>query len=223
MKWIFSILFILFYISGFCSDDTLKYSLSNDFGYLYSKSHNLNFNGENVIYKKKYQFSINTSYSYSNSNHQVDQNELLNKTSLSYNNFFINHIFNISYSRKIHYENFIGFGYVHRFKQPISVSYAVLAQHRQYYYDSIEYKIRHSLRLKLKFKLKIATISFECYYQPNFNKMNDYIIYGNSKLIMFENRKISLTFSDNLNYQSISPIKTVHSFSVGIGVNFIKK
>ena len=67
--------------------DTLKYSFSNDFSYLYSNSHSISYIGDNVLYKKKYQFSVHTSYSYSNTNSQVDQNEFLNKTSFSYNGF----------------------------------------------------------------------------------------------------------------------------------------
>lgn len=174
--------------------------------------------------KKKYQFSIHTSYSYSNTNSQVDQNEFLNKTSFSYNGFFINHISNISYRRKIRNENFLGIGYVYKFKkQPMSLSYAALGQYRQYYYDSIEYKIRHSLRFKFKFKLKFANISFECYYQPNFLKINDYIIYGHAKIIFFEQKKLSLSLSENINYQSLSSIKMVQSFSVGLGFNLEKK
>ena len=218
---------LLLFFTNICyssNKDTLRYNLSNDFGYFYSNSHSINYTGENVFHKKKYQLSINTSYAYSNTNSQVDQNELLNKTSLSYNNFFVNHIFNISYSRQIHYENFLGIGYVYRFKkQPMSLSYAILGQHRQYYYDSTEYKIRHSLRLKLKYNLKIINFSFECYYQPNFLKIGDYIIYSNSKIIFFEDRKINLSFSDNINYQSSSSVKMVHSFSVGVGFNIEKK
>lgn len=225
MKIILTILFLTLIKIGFCSEkDTLKYNLSNDFGYFYSNSHSINYTGENVFSKKKCQLSINTSYAYSNTDSQVDQNEFLNKTSLSYHNFFVNHIFNISYSRQIHYENFLGIGYVYRFKkQPMSLSYAVLGQHRQYYYDSTEYKIRHSLRLKFKYNLKIAVVSFECYYQPNFLMMNDYIIYSNSKITFFEDRKVNLSFSDNMNYQSLSSVKMVHSFSIGIGFNVEKK
>ena len=225
MKIIITILFLNLIKIGFCSDkDTLKYSFSNDFGYLYSNSHSISYVGDNVLNKKKYQFSIHTSYSYSNTNSQVDQNEFLNKTSFSYNGFFINHISNISYRRKIRNENFLGIGYVYKFKkQPMSLSYAALGQYRQYYYDSIEYKIRHSLRFKFKFKLKFANISFECYYQPNFLKMNDYIIYGHAKIIFFEQKKLSLSLSENINYQSLSSIKMVHSFSVGLGFNLEKK
>ena len=225
MKIIITILFLTLIKIGFCSDkDTLKYSFSNDFGYLYSNSHSISYVGDNVLNKKKYQFSIHTSYSYSNTNSQVDQNEFLNKTSFSYNGFFINHISNISYRRKIRNENFLGIGYVYKFKkQPMSLSYAALGQYRQYYYDSIEYKIRHSLRFKFKFKLKFANISFECYYQPNFLNMNDYIIYGHAKIIFFEQKKLSLSLSENINYQSLSSVKMVHSFSVGLGFNLEKK
>ena len=204
--------------------DTLKYNFSNDFGYLYSNSHSISYIGDNVLYKKKYQFSVHTSYSYSNTNSQVDQNEFLNKTSFSYDGFFVNHIANVSYRRKIRNENFLGIGYVYKFKKhPVSLSYAILGQYRQYYYDSIEYKIRHSLRFKFKFKLKFVNISLECYYQPNFLKMNDYIIYGHAKLILFEKKKLSLSLSENINYQSLSPVKMVHSFSVGLGFNLEKK
>ncbi len=225
MKNILTILFLTLINIVYCSEkDTLKYNFSNDFGYLYSNSHSISYIGDNVLSKKKYQFSLHTSYSYSNTNSQVDQNEFLNKTSFSYNGFFINHIANISYRRKIRNENFSGVGYVYKFKkQPMSLSYAVLGQYRQYYYDSIEYKIRHSLRFKLKFKLKFVNISLECYYQPNFLKMNDYIIYGHSKIIFFEQKRLSLSLSENINYQSVSSIKMVHSFSIGVGFNLEKK
>jgi hypothetical protein len=225
VKNILTILFLTLINIVYCSEkDTLKYNFSNDFGYLYSNSHSISYIGDNVLSKKKYQFSLHTSYSYSNTNSQVDQNEFLNKTSFSYNGFFINHIANISYRRKIRNENFSGVGYVYKFKkQPMSLSYAVLGQYRQYYYDSIEYKIRHSLRFKLKFKLKFVNISLECYYQPNFLKMNDYIIYGHSKIIFFEQKRLSLSLSENINYQSVSSIKMVHSFSIGVGFNLEKK
>lgn len=226
MKFLIYILFtFLFSLCYASSDDTLKYNLANDFGYFYSNSHSINYTGENVFHKKKYQLSLNTSYACSFSKSQIDQNELLNKTSLAYNNFFVNHIFNISYSRKIHYENFLGIGYIYRFKKiPISLSYAILGQHRQYYFDSVEYKLRHSIRLKFKLPIKkVATLSFECYYQPNFFKSNDYIIYGSTKLLLFEDRKINISFSDNMNYQSLSSVKMVHSFSIGVGFNVEKK
>ena len=225
MKLLLSILLLsLVNVCYSAEKDTLKYNFSNDFGYLYSNSHSISYIGDNVLYKKKYQFSVHTSYSYSNTNSQVDQNEFLNKTSFSYDGFFVNHIANVSYRRKIRNENFLGIGYVYKFKkQPMSLSYAILGQYRQYYYDSIEYKIRHSLRFKFKFKLKFVNISLECYYQPNFLKMNDYIIYGHAKIILFEKKKLSLSLSENINYQSLSPVKMVHSFSVGLGFNLEKK
>jgi hypothetical protein len=225
MKTIITILFLTLINIVHCSEkDTLKYNFSNDFGYLYSNSHSISYIGDNVLSKKKYQFSVHTSYSYSNTNSQVDQNEFLNKTSFSYNGFFMNHIANISYRRKIRNENFLGVGYVYKFKkQPLSLSYAFLGQYRQYYYDSIEYKIRHSLRFKFNFKLKFVNISFECYYQPNFLKINDYIIYGHAKLIFFEKKRLSMSLSENINYQSLSPVKMVHSFNIGLGFNLEKK
>jgi hypothetical protein len=53
--------------------------------------------------------------------------------------------------------------------------------------------------------------------------MNDYIIYGHAKIILFEKKKLSLILSENINYQSLSPVKMVHSFSVGLGFNLEKK
>lgn len=209
--------------SGYCFKDTLKYSLSNELGYFYSNSHSANFQGENSFNLKKYQLSLNTSYTYSNSDSKIEQNEFLNKTSFSYNSWFINHIFNTSYTRQIKTENFIGIGYVYKFKKPMSLSYAFMTQDRQYYSASPEYKLRHSFRIKFKFRYKFIGVFYECYYKPNILKLSDVIIYSNAKITFFEDKEVSLAFSDNINFQSTGSVRLVHSFSVGINFNLNKK
>lgn len=223
MKTLLTIIFLITLNSGFCFKDTLKYNLSNELGYFYSNSHSANFQGENSFNLKNYQLSFNTSYAYSNSNYKIEQNEFLNKTSFSYNNWFVNHIFNTSYSRKIKTENLIGIGYVHKFKKPMSISYGFMIQDRQYYYAFHEYKLRHSFRIKFKIKYKLINILYECYYKPNIIQFNDFIIYSNAKMTLFEDKGVSLAFSDNINYQSAESVKLVHSFSIGINFKLSKK
>ena len=207
----------------YCFKDTLRYNLSNELGYFYSNSHSANFQGENSFSLKNYQLSFNTSYTYANSNSKIEQNEFLNKINFSYNNWFINHIFNTSYSRQIKTENLIGVGYVYRLKKQISISYAFTAQDRRYYIENLEYHLRHSFRVKFKMKYQFIGLVYECYYKPNILKLNDFIIYSNAKVTMFEDKGVSLAFSDNINYQSVESVRLVHSFSAGINFSLNKK
>lgn len=219
------ILYILFLtLTNFCYSfkDTLKYNLSNQFSYVYSKSHNLNFQGENVFRVKKCTLQVNTTYSYAITKSVIEQNELLNKNNFIYKNFFFTHIFNSSYNRQIKFDNSFGVGYVYKSKKSFSLSYASIVQFREYYnLPSIE-KIRHSIRFKFKYPHKVINLIYECYYQPNMVDFKDYIIFNNIKVILFENKKINFALSDNINYQSKQTVKVVHSFNLGINFNLNK-
>lgn len=49
----------------------------------------------------------------------------------------------------------------------------------------------------------------------------DVIIYGNTKISLFQNRGVNLTISDNINYRSLSTVKLIHSLMFGIGFNIM--
>jgi hypothetical protein len=63
-------------------------------------------------------------------------------------------------------------------------------------------------------------LTSEYFYQPNIINPNDLIIYGNSKLTLFNNKPINLVIRDFINYRSRSEVKLIHNLTLGIGYKF---
>lgn len=228
MKKILIILSFVFSLYGF-SQDSIKrqYQFDNTITSMYNnnngeKSFNGSFVGENSMLIKKITLSLNTNYIVGYSPN-LSTNEFIQKNNLSYNNFFISNVYNYSLSRNINSDNSLGFGFV--FKKTLkdfnlSLSYAIMYQYVDYKLITDTKIVRNSFRVKLGFIKNKFKFTNEYYYQPNFTMFSDYIIYGNSKILLLPLNKISYTLQGNVNYRSKSNIKNIDNITFGITYTF---
>lgn len=187
-----------------------------------------NYTGNNSIEIKKISIDLLTNYSTIFSP-KIKENEFTQKQNIGFEikkcNLFITHQYNHSLIRKISGDNWLGIGggldFNNKFGK-LSLSYATIYQKTNYYFDNSEYYFRHSLRLKFKIDVKNTSLTSEYFYQPNIINPNDLIIYGNSKLTLFNNKPINLVIRDFINYRSNSNVKLIHNLSLGIGYKFNK-
>ena len=216
--WIFIIPLISY------SQDSITGASINSITGVYSKNSNTQFNitysGDNSIIRSKLKFNTTTNYSVVYSN-KITANELQQKTNISYKKAFILHVFNYSLTRNITSDHSIGLGYGKSWKY-LSLSYAAIYQNTNYVTAPHKEVIRHSIRLKSTYLHNRFSISCEYYYQPNLLKINDAIVYGNTKISLFQHKKINFTISDNINFRSASSVKWMHTLTIGIGFNFKK-
>lgn len=227
MKYILFLITILFNFLVYSQDtlilDSLFISSGNTISGNYSYNNNspifnINYSGENSLSNRNLKFSTSTVYSVQYNIKNI-ANELQQKTNVTWKNIFLLHVFNHSLIRKIDTDNSIGLGFGKWWKYS-SISYALLFQNTNYSTDIESNIFRHSIRLKLKYDMKRFGINYEYYYQPNIKSIGDNIIYGNIKLSVFINKKISVTLTDIINYRSISSVKLIHNLILGIGFNF---
>jgi len=211
----------------------IEVKLDNNLTGIYSsslqKSFGCNFTGNNSIEFKKTSIDLFTNYSIRFSP-TVKENEFTQKQNIGYEskkwNMFITHQFNYSLIRKISSDNWLGIGGGIKSEPKwgkLSLSYAVIYQSSKYFDNTDNYFFRHSIRLKLKFEKSNISIQSEYFYQPNIIDINDYIVYGNTKLAIFNNKPVSFIIQDFLNFRINSDIKMIHNLSLGIGVKFNKK
>jgi hypothetical protein len=203
--------------------DSVVMVSSNNITGQYSRTsgvqYTLSYQGDNSITRKS--FSLNTATSYSLVyGGKVIGNELQEKTNISYKNFFVIHVYNHSLTRGITNDNSFGIGYIYKFKY-LSLSYGSLYQNTVYLNVPHNEVFRHSFRVKFKYRTKHFGIVNEYYYQPNMFSTGDVIIYGNTKISLFQNRRVNFTINDNINYRSLSKVKLIHSLMFGIGFNFM--
>ena len=102
----------------------------------------------------------------------------------------------------------------------LSLSYAIMYQYVDYQLTTDTKIIRNSFRVKLGFIKNKFKFTNEYYYQPNFTMLSDYIIYGNSKILLLPLNKISYTLQGNVNYRSKSKIKNIDNITFGITYTF---
>jgi hypothetical protein len=210
--------------------DTLKLSLDENITCLYSKSDGAQKNfdagiaGENGFEYRRFRVSTATNYSISFGS-SITSSELIEKTSLDRDNFFILHVFNHSIIRKIKNDNTFGIGYGIKKsfrKLDCSISYAMLYQVTNYYDMPSNDIYRNSFRLKLKMNGDAMGLSTEYYYQPSLNSFKDYITYVNSKIVLLPNNKLNFIIQDVINYRSKNQIRMIHNLTFGIGYTFKK-
>ena len=211
------------------TQDSIKrqYQLDNSITSMYNnnngeKSFDGSFVGDNSISIKKTTLSLNTNYTVGYSPN-LSTNEFIHKNNLSYNNFFISHVYNYSLSRNINSDNSFGLGFI--FKKTLkdfslSLSYAIMYQYVDYQLITDTKIVRNSFRVKLVFIKNKFKFTNEYYYQPNFKMISDYIIYGNSKILLLPFNKISYTLQGNVNYRSKSNIKNIDNITFGITYTF---
>lgn len=228
MKHFLIILSFVFSLYGF-SQDSIKrqYQFDNSITSMYNnnngkKSFNVSFVGENSMSIKKTTLSLHTNYivGYSPT---LSTNEFIQKNNMNYNNFFISHVYNHSLSRNINSDNSlgVGIGLKKTLKYfSLSLSYAIMYQYVDYKLTPDTKMIRNSFRFKLGVTKNNFKFTNEYYYQPNFSMLSDYIIYGNSKILLLPLNKISYTLQGNVNYRSKSNIKNIDNITFGITYTF---
>jgi len=216
MKWI--IILIPFF--AFSQLDSVKYNLSNTItGSTTSntKQTNLSLSGDNTLKYRTHSFSNTTNYSVSWVTKKIAE-EFSNKSNFTKGKWFCLYMFTHSLTRKIDYDNSVGIGYIHWWKD-LSLSYGVLGEKTIYTIAPTINVIRHSVRTKVIIKW----LTLEYYYQPNILKMNDIVITGNTKITLFQGKKVGLVVSDVVNYRSTSITKLIHSTTLNINFVLTKK
>ena len=207
--------------------DSIRYNMTfdNSLTGSYSKNTNtsttLTYVGNNSVNINKFGILSSTNYTLSH-NPLISQNELSQKTNLSFNEdtyfCFINHQFNYSYLRKISNDNWLGlgFGVYHDFNGfKTSISYGFINQHTVYFQQPNQDNLRHSFRIKVVYDKGIVNFNTEYYFQPSILKSNTIII-GTSKVTMKANNYINFTIQDVVNYSSTSSIKLIHNLTLGL-------
>lgn len=229
MKKITLILIVLLSFTKLYSQREL--SLDNSLTGLYNSSKStqfgFNFIGNNSLdINKKMSFDLVTNYQ-TRFSPELTDNEFIQRVNIGHSeqywDVFTTYQFNYSLVRGIQSNNWIGVGgglkkKFEKFK--ISLSYAVLYDNK----ITIEMTetFRHSVRPKIKIDGKLISLTSEYFYQPSFNNFNDYIVYGNTKLLLFPQKKVNFVIQDILNYRSISEVKMIHSLTFGLNYKFVK-
>ena len=224
---LFLILFLPFSILS--QKDTVRLSLDNSINGAYTKYTNNNnilnvgFVGDNSVNYKMLKFNTTSNYTISYRD-SITSNEFVEKTNVGYGNVFVSNVYAHSYVRSIKNDNSFGLGYIHKFsikKFFFSVSYAILYQRTFYENGSTKTVERNSFRTKIKYNSDLFGFSTEVYYQPSFRSMkDDYIIYGNAKIILFPKKRVNFILQDAINYISKSKVRMLHNLAFGVEYNF---
>lgn len=217
----------------FCFSQS-EISLDNNLTGIYSKNKSiqqfgLNFVGNNSFQKNHFILDGGTNYSlrYSPS---ISENEFIQRLNIGYikenHDLFTTYQFNYSFVRGILSDNWIGLGggIKRKFKSvKFSLSYATIYEKVIYRTSASDVIFRHSIRGKMKIEKNLFGFSTEYFYQPSISKMSDYIIYGTSKISIFENKPFSLIIQDVINYRNKSDVQMIHNISIGCSYKFSDK
>lgn len=219
-------------MTSLCYSQELK--MDNNLTGIYSQSTTtqlrINFVGMNQFSWKKHSLDLGLNYA-NRFNPDLTENEFMSRLNYSHkitNNFeyFTTYQYNYSLIRSIDSEHWIGTGLSIKYKTDkynISLSYATLIDNINYF-DEVGNKtiFRHSIRVKCGIQNKIVGISGEYYFQPKFDYLSDYIVYGTGTISFFPKNKVNLILQDVLNYQTRSNVKLIHNVSIGIRVKIDK-
>lgn len=231
MRFILLLIFLMLPVLASSQDtikDTVKVSLDNNINGAYTKfSNNSNivnvgFVGDNSVSYKKFKLSSSSNYSLSFRD-TILANELVEKTNAGYADFFLSNVYTQSLVRSVRNDNAFGIGYGKKFsikKLDLSLSYAVLYQKTFYNNGTTKQVGRNSFRTKLKYDGNLIGFSTEFYYQPNFESIKDYIVYGNAKLIFLPKKRLNFILQDAINYISKSEVRMLHNLAFGVGYTF---
>jgi hypothetical protein len=232
MKFIIRVLIILFFLmisfTSLSQKDTIKFVLDNNINGSYTKYGdntnivNVGFIGDNSVNYKKIKLNTTSNYSISFRD-TIIANEFIEKTNIGYNNLFISSFYTSSFVRSVKNDNSFGLGYGRKIlilNTDISISYAILYQKTLYRNGSVLQVNRNSFRTKIKYDGDKIGFSSELYYQPNLKLINDYIIYGNIKLVFLPKNKLNIVMQDAVNYISRSDVRMIHNLTFGIGYTF---
>ena len=231
MRFILILIFLMLPIMASSQDtikDTVKVSLDNNINGAYTKfSNNSNivnvgFVGDNSVSYKKFKLSSSSNYSLSFRD-TILANELVEKTNAGYADFFLSNVYTQSLVRSVRNDNAFGIGYGKKLSiknLDLSLSYAILYQKTFYNNGTTKQVGRNSFRTKLKYDGNLIGFSTEFYYQPNFESMKDYIVYGNAKLIFLPKKRLNFILQDAINYISKSEVRMLHNLAFGVGYTF---
>ena len=231
MRFILLLIFLMLPVLASSQDtikDTVKVSLDNNINGAYTKfSNNSNivnvgFVGDNSVSYKKFKLNSSSNYSLSFRD-TILANELVEKTNAGYADFFLSNVYTQSLVRSVRNDNAFGIGYGKKFsikKLDLSLSYAVLYQKTFYNNGTTKQVGRNSFRTKLKYDGNLIGFSTEFYYQPNFESIKDYIVYGNAKLIFLPKKRLNFILQDAINYISKSEVRMLHNLAFGVGYTF---
>ena len=208
---------------------TLDNSLTGIYNTSKTSQFGVNFIGNNSLdLNKKISLDLVTNYQ-SRFSPKIIDNELIQRVNLGYSkeyyDVFTTYQFNYSLVRGIQSNNWIGVGGGLKKKfnfGKISLSYAILYDNTYYMDSEITQTVRHSVRPKIKLENKFFSVSSEYFYQPSIIDKSDYIIYGNTKLLILPQNKVNFVIQDVLNYRSISDVKTIHALTFGLNYKFTK-
>ena len=231
MRFILLLIFLMLPVLASSQDtikDTVKVSLDNNINGAYTKfSNNSNivnvgFVGDNSVSYKKFKLSSSSNYSLSFRD-TILANELVEKTNAGYADFFLSNVYTQSLVRSVRNDNAFGIGYGKKLsikKFDLSLSYAVLYQKTFYNNGTTKQVGRNSFRTKIKYDGNLIGFSTEFYYQPNFESMEDYIVYGDAKLIFLPKKRLNFILQDAINYISKSEVRMLHNLAFGVGYTF---
>jgi hypothetical protein len=231
MKNIFLLILIFISIITYSQTEiTLENSLSGSLNQ--GKSENIigvNFTSNNSFdFGKHIGLDLGTNYNIQYTP-KLTQNELIQKANIGYNkehwDLFTTYQYNYSLVREIQADNWIGIGGGVKEKfnwGKASLSYAFLYQNTNYMHSAITNKLRHSTRFRIKIEKKKFQITTEYYYQPNIRDINDFILYGTTKITLFPNKTFNFVIQDQMNFRSIDNVKMINNLTFGVGYKFIK-
>ena len=231
MKNIFLFLFLFISIITYSQTEiNLENSLSGSLNQ--GKSENIigvNFTSNNSFdFGKHIGLDLGTNYNIQYTP-KLTQNELIQKANIGYNkehwDLFTTYQYNYSLVREIQGDNWIGIGAGVKEKfnwGKASLSYAFLYQNTNYMYSTITNKLRHSTRFRIKIEKKKFEITTEYYYQPNIRDINDFILYGATKITLFPNKTFNFVIQDQMNFISIDNVKMINNLTFGVSYKFVK-
>lgn len=210
--------------------DSVKVSLENSLNGAYTKFSdksniiNIGIVGDNSVSYGNFKAASSSNYSLSFRD-TILANEFVEKTNVGYGDIFLSNVYSHSFVRSIRNDNSFGIGYGRKFsvrKLEMSFSYAVLYQRTVYKSGSLNMVERSSFRTKIKYEGDLVGFSTELYYQPSFRSFEDYIVYGNAKLVLLPKKRLNFILQDAVNYISKSEVRMLHNLAFGVGYTFKK-
>ena len=235
MKKILLLLISIISIKSFAVRDTIKLNLNENITGSYNtlKSGDqllLSINSLNHIELSKWYMDINPYYNLGYIQKVMSANELSTKEDIGthWNRFsaFIATQYNSSFIRSIDHDQWYGVGVGRKFninkKISTSLSYCYQYEFRKYKDKSNEEIQRSSIRAKIGINYTNFNLSFEYYFAPSTNTMNDLNIFGSSTLTLFPNKPINFIIQNIYNYISTDRVKIIQNTTIGLRVKINK-
>lgn len=228
------LLFIFLTSISFCVLSQHKWTLNDALNFAFyqngsTKTKTLAFITNNQFEKKNWTFANSLNYTLLY-NPKIAQNEFAEKFTLSFSkgmhSSFAIYQYNHSLVRKIDQNHLVGIGYGIRdslFGFKVNVSYAILNEYIAFANLTTKHNIRNSFRVKISHENKKIAFSSEYFYQPNIRSMNDYTLYGTTKLSFKIRESLAFSVSDVYNYFNTSETPVIHNFTVGFSYNYVTK